>query len=469
MLPVEDVRAAPDEQVQSKGPVCECPDPYGPGLPGVIWQGVDAPTLAALAELLAPVLWFSSDEPLLLRSANQAIPQPHPCDQLATNPVVYYQASDVVLRGADRLDGNGESDPRFFDKVDHFVLRFFFYYDEDRGLNPHAHDLESIEVLVYLDRSPDGCYRVRLERVEGLAHGLRWYSNILRVQRDTAFPLVVLVEEGKHASVPDRNADGVYTPGYDVNTRVNDAWGLRDVLGSSVLLGARYTANMSKPRNAALRLLPPHDAPVCRSQRRRVLDNGEHLGRYVLRPARGVPVCDISGPEPQRLRSMMRSHRFGSEWPVGQHDSDLARDLSDPETLFRLVSAVNARIESNRIGVAVQGPGLDFREFWVVPRGYASRGWSADLLITPSASRWVDWYIAAGVERFRFAGEDEAARVPHSFASELGVKFRVAAPGRTRWALLGYQFGGVRLGVRSSGFARLRHPRMIVELGAGAF
>ena len=53
------------------------------------------------------------------------------------------------------------------------------------------------------------------------------------------FPVRVLVEEGKHASILDRNGDGVYTPGYDVNSRVNDAWGLRDVLGSSVLMGAR--------------------------------------------------------------------------------------------------------------------------------------------------------------------------------------------------------------------------------------
>ena len=55
------------------------------------------------------------------------------------------------------------------------------------------------------------------------------------------FPIRVLVEEGKHASILDRNADGVYTPGYDVNARVNDAWGLRDVLGSSVLMGSGFS------------------------------------------------------------------------------------------------------------------------------------------------------------------------------------------------------------------------------------
>ena len=41
--------------------------------------------------------------------------------------------------------------------------------------------------------------------------------------------VTLLVEEGKHAVAPDRNADGVYTPGYDVNKRIKDAWGVRDV------------------------------------------------------------------------------------------------------------------------------------------------------------------------------------------------------------------------------------------------
>lgn len=92
-------------------------------------------------------------------------------------------------------------------------MKYFFYYDEDRGLSPDTHDLEAISVLIYLERSPSGCPRIRVSRIEGLAHGLDWYSNFLRVEGDTVFAITVLVEEGKHASVPDRNADGLYTPG----------------------------------------------------------------------------------------------------------------------------------------------------------------------------------------------------------------------------------------------------------------
>lgn len=462
---------------QAVGP-CVCPDANAPAAtPGVVWRGTaPGPDLPALARLLAPILWFSADEPLIVLR-RQPIPQPHPCDRPARGPVVYYQATDVVLRSDEHVDGSGEADPRFFEKVDHLVLKYFFYYDEDRGLRPHAHDLEAITLLVYLERTADGCAQVRVRRVEGLAHGLDWYSNVLRVEADTIFPVTVLVEEGKHASVPDRNGDGVWTPGYDVNARINDAWGLRDVLGSSVLLGSRYRSSMSKPRVDAFRLLPPDDVATCSGPgvRRAGVQAGVQggLGRYELRAATTVPLCQPSGPEPERLRRMMRYHRFGREWPAEQHGSDLARALSDPENTFRWVSGVNARVDSNRVGATVQGPGFDLREFWLVPRAHlVGRGWGVEALVTPSASRWADWYAAMGYERGlapRSNAAADAGRVFSGFGAEAGLKFRVATDGKARWALLGYRFGGVRLGLRTSGFSPVRNLRFVVEIGAGAF
>ena len=48
----------------------------------------------------------------------------------------------------------------------------------------------------------------------GPAHGIAWYTNALNVDknRDTLLPVSILWEEGKHASAPDRNGDGAYTP-----------------------------------------------------------------------------------------------------------------------------------------------------------------------------------------------------------------------------------------------------------------
>ncbi len=455
---------------------CQCPDPFDPTFPaGIVWQGSGpAPDLPALARLLAPALWFSSDEPLLLKRPDNPIPHAHPCDAPSDVPVVYYQATAIVLRGEERVVGTGETDPDFFDKVDHFVLRYFFYYDEDFGLSPHPHDLEVVNMLVHLERTPDGCLRVRTSRLEGLAHGVQWYSNILRAERDMVFPIRVLVEEGKHASILDRNADGVYTPGYDANQRVNDAWGLRDVLGSSVLMGARFSATMAKPREDAYRVLPPEDAPVCGRQRSvPVAAVADPLGRYELRPATEVPICTPAGPQPELLLSMMRAHGFGIAWPARQHESELGRVLSDPQNFFRVVSAVNLRLDASQFAASIQGPGIEVPEVWLVPRVLANeRGWAADLMVTPSAARWVDWYLAMGYDQGLIrvkTADGTRGQAVEGFASELGIKFRVAVSGKARLALFGYNFGGVRLGVRTNGFSRLKNPRLIVEIGAGVF
>ncbi|MCW5962950.1 MAG: hypothetical protein KIT83_02840 [Bryobacterales bacterium] len=468
--------SAPVQQrpVAAINAVCACPEPSDTEpMPGVVWQGTPSsvPDLSGIAHLLAPVLWFSSDEPLILRNG-APVPQAHPSDVPSESAVVYYQVADVVLRGDEPYHGQGEQGAQFFDKVAQLRIKYFFYYDEDFGLKPHRHDLEVVVMRVHLEKTGDGCRRVRVDRIEGLAHGLDWYSNILRIERDVVLPITILVEEGKHASVPDRNGDGVYTPGYDANVRINDAWGLRDVLGSSVLMGSRYQSSMSKPRNEAFRLYPPENLELCGRQRSRSTTNLPQLGRYELRPASNVPGGMPPAPEAARLYEMMRFHQFGPEWPLQQHSSSQAQALSDPENIYRFVSGFNLRWDTNRIGGTLQGPGLDLREVWVVPRALLMEGWGVEALVTPSASRWVDWYASGGYERGITRNPDRREGEPlhfNGFASELGLKFRLTLPGRARWAALGYRFSGLRIGIRTSGFTQIREPRFVIEIGAGAF
>ena len=109
-----------------------------------------------------------------------------------------------------------------------------------------------------LERTADGCLRVRVPRVEGLAHGVDWYTNTLRVERDTTFPLTILVEEGKHASVPDRNADGVYTPGYDVNVRVIAA--VHDEAGTHIAVPVEWVRGSSVRQSGNRARLPSYTA-----------------------------------------------------------------------------------------------------------------------------------------------------------------------------------------------------------------
>ena len=51
--------------------------------PGVVWQGTDRLSLSEIAGLLAPMLWFSADEPLLAEG-RPPIPTAHPCDKPTT-------------------------------------------------------------------------------------------------------------------------------------------------------------------------------------------------------------------------------------------------------------------------------------------------------------------------------------------------------------------------------------------------
>lgn len=54
-------------QSTTAGQACNCVAPGDPGFEaGVIWQGDSSISLSDIASLLAPILWFSSDEPLLI-------------------------------------------------------------------------------------------------------------------------------------------------------------------------------------------------------------------------------------------------------------------------------------------------------------------------------------------------------------------------------------------------------------------
>ena len=69
------------------------------------------------------------------------------------------------------------------DKVESLVIRYYFYYPEDFGVGAHPHDLEVAEFTLFLEQTEDGCYRLRLSRVVGFAHGIDWYYNQLNVTR----------------------------------------------------------------------------------------------------------------------------------------------------------------------------------------------------------------------------------------------------------------------------------------------
>jgi hypothetical protein len=470
---------------ESRGqtPAATCGPGSALGTTGVVWQGVERLGLREVVRLLAPVLWFSADEPLLAEG-HPPIPTAHPCDAAANRAVVYYQVTELTYRGDTPVSWPEEDDAAFADRVESFILKFYFYYPEDSGVGGHTHDLETAEFEVWLD-GDERCRRVRLASVEALAHGSRWYSNTLKIQADTRYPVTLFVEEGKHATAPDRNADGAFMRGYDVTERVNDAWGVRDSFGQGVLLSSGYASEMTKPRREAFRLMPPESAQLQATARQRSYGEGQpSLGRYELRPANRVAACTTIPVDRARLLDMMADHRFGVDYLPTQHKSDsISRALSELSLPDSWLSA-SLRVSNRRVGAALIFKGLDLREGWIVPRVTVSgEDATGELLFTPSASRWADTYFSAGARR-QFVTTRERRTIdteqgrreidvlvePNwTIAVETGIKFRARIPTKMRPFVLGYTFGGMRFGIQALGFRNVDQLRFVWEIGAGAW
>ena len=225
----------------------------------------------------------------------------------------------------------------------------------------------------------------------------------MKVRPDIKFPTTLFVEEGKHATAPDRNADGAFMRGYDVTERVNDAWGVRDSLGQGVLLSSGYASEMTKLRTAAYRLMPPHSALV-----------------------------QVTLP---------------TQYEAGSNNRTLS-ELSLPDSWL----SASFRVAGRTLGAALIFKGLDLREGWIVPRVTVSeQDATGELLFTPSASRWADYYLSGGARR-QFVTTREQRTIDTEqgrqevevvippdwkIAVETGVKIRARIPRRCGPSCLG--------------------------------
>jgi hypothetical protein len=237
-------------------------------LPGIVWWGTEKEmTVERIASLAAPIYWFSPDEPLLRGTEGRDIRMPSnlPFEDSASAPVVYYQLDEIVTLKGNVGEFTLDPDDKGKSVIDFrntglLRMGYFAYYPSEAGLGAHQHDLEAAELKIGIMRT-DGdvlpeitqasCeetnYVLVVTRVIGKAHGIEWYWNISEVDAETKMPFTLLVEEGKHAVGTDKNGDGYFTPSYDVNVRVNDAWGTRDVISSGAVLQGGYQSWMTKP------------------------------------------------------------------------------------------------------------------------------------------------------------------------------------------------------------------------------
>lgn len=432
---------------------------------GLLWYGKQSGlALADVAAIAAPVLWFSTDEPFILQG-ERALPHVHPCDRPAGGGVVYYQVTRIKLRTGAKVGWPPHEDPFFVDRVESFTLRYHLYFRQHFGSHERTHDLAATDVDIAVDHLADGGYRIRLTRVAGLVRGTEWYANELSVGAGTKLPITVLVEQGTHATAPDRNADGLFTIGYDINRRTGDAWGIRDFEAGALMAG-EFDVSMFKPRQRGYRILPP-DVP------RNAVDGTalssvstspsvtNELGRYELRPASAVDPCSVLPPDHRELRLLMSDQRFGPDHEPEQFRSQIMSDIRSPfagtDPLIRNLSMRRDRA----VGVAFLFRGINFHDGSLMPRLTVTRHLaSVEGLYTRSGARALGWYVSAGAERDR--GD-------WNFTAETGLALRTRLRGRWRRLTAGAEFLGFRVGIRSSGFDRLQPIRWVLDIGVGGW
>lgn len=461
------------------------------GIQAIVWSGNNPKmNIEHLAALCGPILWFSPDEPLLAGSKGTEIriPESFPFEEPAMTPVVYYRIRTILVRE----DADGPAyiqDPidKSLGKIDlhqaiGIEIDYYFYYHAEEGMGSHEHDVESVQITIQVwrrDDCYDNIYNLVATRVVGKAHGVHWYDNILEVDEQVRLPVHILIEEGKHASCTDKNGDGYFTPGYDVNKRVNDAWGVRDVMRTGTLFTSSYQSWMTKLRRKEHRVFPPlpEDSPL----RAAHSENGAYApanATYALRPLHSAEKADPGlGP--------FIAGKGDPNWPKEKPYTDLTR-------LQRWVAEAGSFVKSLSIafradgdlGVSIIFPLFVVKHLqepfgggWVVNRIYFKdtdmRDFAWTVLYTQSASRWMEGYMSAG---FEWDEEWEDITLPETFERtrnfvlETGVKFRAnLAYTPLRFLNKITDFWGLRVGIKNTGFVNIDKLSYVIEIGAGSW
>ena len=464
---------------------------------GNFWQGTRRTmTLRELASYAAPVYWLSPDEPTMGRKARKdlRVPAALPFETQPESPVVYYQLDE--LNGTPEADGapfvRNEKDmgASVIDlrNTSTIRLKYITYFPVEEGVGQHAHDIEPTEFRILVGRSngpmareygyrcDNEFYLMRIMRVTGEAHGNRWYYNVLDVDQSTVLPIHLLIEEGKHASATDKNADGYFTPGYDVSVRPNDAWGVRDTIRGGTLFSGQFESWMAKIRRPEHRALPPlpADSRLIAPLIGKVDSLDEHA-TYELRP---LPSSTLAKGD--SLLEHKIAEKEVKNWPVVNERVSLSGPLHDWFTEGRQLRPFSfAAMYDGDVGVSVAVPlllvktvhepltgGYLVHRFTFQDNNFRDLSWM--LMYTPSASRWIDKYVAVGFETDRSADPDGdgVKQTERDFALELGFKFRFRMPHSLG---LVTNFWGFRVGMKNVGAVNVDHIKYVFEFGAGVW
>ena len=466
-----------------------------------VWQG-NTPwiSLEKIAAYAAPVLWFSPDEPNMKGFLQDGIhiPEAFPFERPVRKPVVYYKILNLFTKKgvpqelAYKNDSINKGHAAInLDQVKVFYLDYYFYYSSELGLNSHPHDIESVVMKMVADRHPvTNAYRIRVENVNGRAHGLYWYNNLHVVDIYTKFPVTVLIEEGKHASCPDANGDGIYTPSYDVNVRTNDAWGIRDIIRGGTLFSGAYQSWMTKVRTPVTIVCPPMpgDSPLYDD----FVSDVRNLPAKTVYELRPFPEAAMLAGD-RHLQDLVKDKK-PVKWPEVKSSKKIAKKIKGiPEDVNRHPITIAYRQEENG-GLTYIMPLLIVKNVaapmtggWFINKFYNGRGdyivekdqsgkiiSSTDktvfghmIMHMSSASRWLDPYVGMGYEINDYDEREDITRYKMDFAAEFGFKIRFNMKMKPLFKRT--KFLGIRIGYRMTGFAPIKETGLLLEIGAGAW
>jgi len=436
-----------------------------------------------LAAAWAPVLWFSDYEPLL--QASDRIPSIMPTDTIPPIGlgVVYYRATVITPRGGAGFQAawdlaTEDAPPTVFEEypsppsgsavnpgcplatdfadpspdclhlneIGLVRLQYLFYFPNDVGGGGHEHDLEIAELWFrVIDLFPPYQYVVALDRIIGYAHGAKGFANRLNPGLGSpidplAVPVVLFIERGKHAPSPDRTRDGVFTPGFDVNEMVADAWGIRDVFGSQWLGKPSYSSWMTLGRGEE------HEAIFVGM---RQFTDPPNSWAYELRDFKPSATASDAAPD---LQVYLDHHEYAS----------LPRNGPDRFMGLKERFGVGGRID---LGL---GPYLSWTGFGVPLIGGQVVATATGGLTFTGNGAWYGFSVfyspmIAGF--FNVYGGATSLWCPScstgsGFGPEAGIKLRIPIPHPPA-----PDFVGIRIGLRYSSFKQMGSPRLLAEVG----
>ncbi|MBS1517499.1 MAG: hypothetical protein JSS91_05375 [Bacteroidetes bacterium] len=461
----------------------------------VFWKGTKTTmTFREFASYCAPVFWFSPDEPelRLAKGRDIRIPTNFPFENSCDSPVVYYQISEIFPRGnakgklfqKDYSDiNNSKLD---ISKINAINIDYNHYYRFEAGLGGHNHDTEQSKFKILIKKTVQNdtvyYYFVFLEAT-GKAHALSWFDNVYTIDTsafETKLPFNILVEEGKHASCTDINGDGYYTPGYDVNQRKNDAWGVRDVIRTGTLFSSSFQSYMQKIRTPEYRVFPPlpEDSPLRKYYTKDSIYSPDNAV-YDLRPMPGREMAKGD----KLLYHDIESYSMES-WPIVESKQKDIFSWFESEQVIKSIG-ISYRNDNGTNGLSFTFPLLIVKNVetpiiggWIVNRIYLQNrdftDFGYNILLTPSASGFLDTYFSAGLEVNKLTIKDslniEKSKIKTDFAMELGFKIRA----NVNYSPLKFlnvlsDFWGVRIGIKNKGFSSIKSMNYIFEVGAGVW